>query len=109
MNTALNLPVWLLVLLAFLATSRLTRLVTADYVTRRPREALIRWRGEDSPLAYLITCDWCASIYTGALVATGVILWPDNRLVVGVLLVLAASLVAGLLAQIERLLQPVDN
>lgn len=102
MNTAMNLPVWLLVLVAFLATARLTRLVTADYVTKVPREWLIRWRGEDAPLSYLVTCDWCASMYTGSAVAVGVVLWPDNRLVVGVLLVLAASLVAGLLAQLER-------
>ena len=59
-------------LLAALATARLTRLITTDRITQAPRSWLlrriIRRYGEESLLAYLIVCDWCVSVY----VATGV-------------------------------------
>jgi len=57
-------------LLAMLATARLTRLVTTDRVFLAPRRWLLRRLiaryGENHLLPYLITCDWCVSVYTGA-------------------------------------------
>lgn len=105
-----------------LATFRLTRLVTEDYLTARPRERFIRhaylsagkrllppaldraagtlpYTDTDPPkLAVLITCPWCSGVW----VAAGVVLarhlaptwWHPLSLV------LAFSAVAGLLAEV---------
>lgn len=63
MNTMIPL------LLAALATARLTRLVTVDVITERPRG----WVQMHGPawLAYLVQCSWCASVWVGAAVAAG--------------------------------------
>lgn len=60
-------PIALLV--AALATARLTRLVTTDRITNAPRNWVLRKLRSDSKLAYLIVCDWCASFYIGAVLA----------------------------------------
>lgn len=103
-----------------LATARLTRLVTKDVLTKRPRAAIIRaayrragrsehsgdpddWPvidGDDTPkLAWLITCPWCASVY----VAAGVVLVRHRapRLWQPVAELLAASQVAGLVGNLD--------
>lgn len=89
------MPTWLLIVLTIGAIIRLTRLVTADYITERIRERTIARWDEDSRRSYLLTCDYCASIYVGAPIATAVVLWPTNRVIIIVLLWLTASLVAG--------------
>jgi hypothetical protein len=92
-------PITLLV--AALATARLTRLVTTDRITEAPRVWLLRRLPSDSLRAYLIVCDWCVSVYVGAAVAacgawTGS--WPWTWAVpVG----LAFSYAAGFLARGE--------
>lgn len=96
------MPIWLLFTITIGAVVRLTRLVTADYITAPIRERLITRWGEDSKRSYLLTCDWCASIWIAPFVATVAILWPTNRVVIIGLLALTASLVAGLLALIEN-------
>lgn len=95
------MPAWLLVLLAILATMRLTRLVTADKITEPIRERLIQRWGEDAKRSYLLTCDYCASIYVGPPVALAVVMWPTNRVVLIALIALAASFVAGIVAAHE--------
>lgn len=51
-----------------LATARLTRLVTEDYITQAPRDYLLdRFPPADTKLGYLLTCPWCVSIYTAAI------------------------------------------
>lgn len=93
-----------IVLLA-LATARLTRLVTQDRITEAPRYWLVRrftaWQGEESLLAYLIVCDWCVSIYTGAAVAGAWWAWHESAWLTWVLGALAFSYVAGWLASKE--------
>lgn len=85
-------------LLAFLACYRLTRLITADVITQPLREKV----ADRSPfLGYLVSCDWCLSIWLAPVVATPVVLWPGNRFVVFLLLWFALSAVAGLLSVIE--------
>ena len=84
---------------AALATARLTRLVTTDRITQAPRSALLRRLNADSLLAYLIVCDWCASVYAGAGVAAGVAWGPSWSM--WVLAALAYSYVAGWLASRE--------
>lgn len=90
---------WFEFVLAGLATYRLTRLVTADRIMdwfRAAVEARSGWFG------YLVTCDWCLSIWLAPWVAAVTVLWSDNRLVLVVLLWLALSAVTGLLAVAER-------
>jgi hypothetical protein len=83
----------LLTLLAGLATYRLTRLVTADRIFQAPRAWVVqRYRR----LGYLVTCDWCLSIWVAPAPAVAVILWPDNRAVLVGLVALSASAFTGL-------------
>ena len=93
------IPAWLLVALIIGATVRLTRLVTADYITSPIRDRLTdRW-GEESKRAYLIGCDYCASMYIAPIVATVGVLWPDNRAVLIALIAFTASQIAGMLGK----------
>lgn len=87
--------------LAALVTARVTRLITQDRITDAPRVALLRKLDEESLLAYLIVCDWCASFYVGMAVAAGGAwqgLWSWD---VAPWLALAFSYVAGFLASKE--------
>lgn len=59
-------PLLLAVLPLFmLACTRITIFIIYDELSAAPRRWLIdrfvRWQGEDSLLAYLLTCPWCAS------------------------------------------------
>lgn len=87
-----------LALLAVLATYRLTRLITADRILQAPRAWIVqrnRWAG------YLVTCDWCMSIWVAPAPVALALVWPTNRLVWGALLALSASALAGLLSLAE--------
>lgn len=115
-------------ILTTLGIHRLTRLVTRDKIPLIgvPRELFVnRWGVLDeadgrlvlgearaisingkptnlamSSLAYLWECDWCASIWIGALVMWPTWdWWPDWRY--AALLVLACSTLTGMLAQRE--------
>ncbi len=93
---ALGLDLPTLVVLA-LATFRLTRLVTTDVIFNGLRERL--WRRfppESTALGYLSTCDWCASVWTGSLLAVAYTMIPTVTLVAA--LALALSAVTGILA-----------
>jgi hypothetical protein len=61
----------LIVVVMALATARVTRLVTRDRILDAPRRAVLRALPDDHLLAYLVVCDWCVSVYTGALAAAG--------------------------------------
>ena len=92
------MPSSLLIIVAALATYRLTRLVTADKIT----EPIRTWVMDRSQWAgYLVSCDWCLSIWIAPPVALCAILWGDNRLVLVVILWLALSAVVGLLSLVE--------
>lgn len=88
----------LLVTLVALSTYRLTRLVTADRITQRLREAVIA-RGE--MIGYLATCDWCLSIWVAPIPSVLAVAYPENRLLLAGLLALSASALTGLIAGIE--------
>lgn len=106
-------PNVLLVILATIATYRMTRYLTGDKIgepirrwakspTRRPR--VRSWLG------YLVTCDWCVSTYVGA-AWSAVIVLNDAAVIDDDWLWFAAmwfafSGVTGLLASIE---QWIDN
>lgn len=90
---------YLSVILAAFATYRLTRIVTADFITERFREwvdARSKWFG------YLISCDWCLSVWIAPAPTVAILLWPDNRFVIGALVALTASAATGLVSTWER-------
>lgn len=90
-------PITLLV--AALATARLTRLVTRDQITHTARRAVLKRLNPDGMLAYLVVCDWCTSMYVGTAVAA----WAHWGPAWGVwpLAILSFSYVAGWLASKE--------
>ena len=90
---------WLIVLLVVVATYRLTRVFTADRIMDRFRAWAER---TNSTIGYLITCDWCLSIWLAPIPTALVIVFPGNRLVVGGLLALSASAGTGLISLLER-------
>jgi len=88
-------------LIAALATARITRLITQDRITEAPRHWILRRLPDESLLAYLMVCDWCASVYVGAAVAaSGAALgWWSWTMAVPA--ALAFSYIAGYLASKE--------
>jgi len=91
-------------LLAALATYRLTRLITADYLLDPLRERLEGFCDDRGwhRVAYLLNCDWCMSIWVAPIPAILVTVWPDNRAVILALMVLSFSAVTGLASTWER-------
>ncbi len=85
-----------------LATARITRIITTDYLTAGPRRWAITRLGVDSKLSYLITCQWCTSVWVGAAVAPlAYWSWPHWWVQVP-LAALAVSQVAGLASRGEE-------
>lgn len=91
-----SLATWLLVLLAVLATARLTRLINDDVLLDRPRAAI--QRTDRVKLAYFVTCPWCVSMYVGGGVAAAAYWYGDRAFVIVPLVALSASYVTGWLA-----------
>jgi len=87
-------PDFFLFVLICLATARLTRLITTDQILSPLRDRVWKkWPPESSKIGYVLTCDWCTSMWaSSALVLMSII---STTLVVVVASVLAASLVAG--------------
>ena len=94
--------IYLTLLLAALATARLTRMVTTDRITQAPRHALLRRLDPKGLPAYLVVCDWCASVYLGAGVAAAWWAWGDTRWFAAATAALAFSHTAGYLASKEN-------
>jgi hypothetical protein len=79
MIEALALPAWAILIvfpvwfaLNTAAAARLTHLVTTDSITDRPRVAVTEWadrRRATRPLAVLINCGWCVSVWVSAALA----------------------------------------
>ena len=91
----------MLILIA-VATARLTRLVTTDVLTAPLRDPLVRWLAQRGAiaerLAYLVVCDWCASVYMGAAVTGAWWAWGETIWYTAALTALTASYVTGFLA-----------
>lgn len=64
-------------ILAGLATARITRLITTDRITAAPRRWVLNRLDEQGLMAYLIVCNWCASVYVGAAM-TAAVVWAWN-------------------------------
>lgn len=91
----MNDPYHLLILA--LATARLTRLVTTDAILSPLRERIWeRLPPGTSRLGYLLTCDWCSSIYAATLVVSMYKMIETPTLFVCA--ILALSMVTGIIA-----------
>jgi hypothetical protein len=86
-------------LLAALATARITRLITRDRITHAPRRALLARMNPEGLPAYLLVCDFCASVYVGAGTVAAAWAWDWA---VWPMAALAASHVTGWLASKEE-------
>lgn len=111
-------PVWILAIIDVLAVHRLTRLVTADVITTRPRWSIIRWSylraGHDPEIldgdldrmveadmtedpwnvprpAALVVCRWCASIWIAGAAVVAHAVAPVLWLPVAALLALSTA------------------
>lgn len=84
--------------LASLATYRVTRLVTADKITERLREAVT---ARSDFFGYLVTCDWCLSIWIAPWVA-GAVLFVDHDVITLALVALSLSAITGVMSMIEK-------
>lgn len=97
--------VWLVLVYAAVVM-RVTGLVTVDRITQPGRTAVLRRVDEDRPMGllvgYLLTCQWCASIWVAAVVVPVAWMWGANPWVLGPALVLAASQVTGMTSQLGR-------
>lgn len=82
-----------------LAVARITRLITSDVIFAGPRGRALKRVGLNSRAAYLMTCDWCMSMWVAAPLTT-VAWWAGHTpwYLIPVT-ALAASYVAGWLAQ----------
>lgn len=89
-----------LVILA-LAVFRLTRVITVDEIFSKVRtkiwERSPAWKGG---IGYMITCDWCTSIWTSSLVMSMYKITPEPT--VFVCSVLSLSAVTGLLNRVSQ-------
>lgn len=96
-------------LLGLLATARLTRLITADRISRPFRAAVVTRYGPASAVGYLLHCRWCVSLYVAPFAAAAVLwlapgyrgTWWAPTVLTGVLLALGFSHGTALLAAVE--------
>lgn len=83
-----------------LAVFRLTRLFTRDTILSGPRDRFFkRFPPHSSQLGYLLTCEWCLSIWLGSLFYLSSTIAPAPTRVIATILALSA--VTGLLAAYE--------
>jgi hypothetical protein len=83
-----------------LAVYRLTRLITTDVILNKYREKIWnKYPIENEGIGYLITCDWCISIWTSSLVVVMYTIAPD--IAIAVWSVFALSAIAGLMNRVN--------
>lgn len=82
-----------------LAVARVTRLVTTDYITAPIRQWAVLKLGTSSKGAYLITCQWCTSLWVAAAAAPAAWWWGHSPWYLIPAAALAYSHITGFLAQ----------
>ena len=82
---------------AYLATRRVTTLMTSDTITEPMREWVWKRQGpEDTKIGYLFTCRKCSSVWAGAVVLAAIMTRP-GRALAGVLALSEASILTDAL------------
>jgi hypothetical protein len=90
---------WFEFVILALATYRITRLVTRDVITEGFRNWFwTKFPPESKKLGYLLTCEWCLSIWVASLLVASAMITSVTIAVAGVF---ALSAVAGLLTAYE--------
>ncbi|AVM01899.1 hypothetical protein C6V83_18140 [Gordonia iterans] len=89
------MPHSLTILLTLGLIMRITRLLVVDEILHRPRTWLCVKLGLSNPIAYLLTCSWCMSVWVGAGVSAAWWQWGDTRWWTAAALAGTASLLAG--------------
>lgn len=79
-----------------LATFRLSRLITTDYITEPFRNFIWKRFPPNTQLGYLLTCTWCMSIWFASLITICYTIVP--AVITVPCLILALSAVAGLIS-----------
>ena len=82
-----------------LATFRLARLISTDTVSRRLRDEIWKRHSPAKGLGYLITCNWCLSIWIGIALTISCTMIPVWTLIAATPFALSA--IAGLLTAYE--------
>lgn len=95
------IPAALGFVVAALAVARVTRLITTDYLTAGPRGWIVRRLGVDHKLSYLITCQWCTSVWVALPVGFAWCGWSHITLWAGPGAALAMSQITGIMARGE--------
>jgi hypothetical protein len=85
---------------AALATARITRLITTDYLTATPRAWLINRLGTSSKLSYLLACPWCTSMWIAAAAAPVFYWWQSSAWVQVPAVALALSQTVGMVSRV---------
>lgn len=96
---AVNVPLWVTLLLALGSTARITRLIVADTITAPLRTKVMTKYGADSKLATLTSCTWCMSTWVSLPVALLAYAIGDTGWFVIPALALTLSYATSLIAQ----------
>lgn len=99
----------MIIVLTVFAVARVTRFVTQDVLFEEPRRRVLqklinqgRARAVRDKVAYLIVCDWCSSVYVGALGACAYAAWGGTLPFMVVTLALTSSYATGWLASMTE-------
>jgi hypothetical protein len=98
------MPIWALAVYA-LATARLSGLVVADEITRAPREWLLARLDDGKPaqfVAAVVACQWCFSIYAGAVIAPVAWFWGWHPALLIPAIALGFSQITGMCSSLGR-------
>jgi len=87
----------LTLVIGVLAVMRITRLLVEDRLLLGYRRWAVNKWGNDSLPAYLAHCPWCTSIWVAIPVMPVAAIWPNKWVLAG-LLIPAASMITGLVA-----------
>lgn len=89
-----------------LAVARITLIIVDDDILERPRRAIVKkfapGEKDEHPIATLVTCPWCMSVWVGCALAPLVYYHYGHPLVYMGGLALAASQVTGMIASVGR-------
>jgi hypothetical protein len=87
-------------LILILAAYRLTRLITTDTLLERLRECWWRRFPPSTQLGYLITCDWCTSVWISAPLVLMYSIYPTATIYACATFALSAAV--GIMAALVR-------
>ena len=87
---------WLIFIIISLATFRITRVITTDVIFDVPRNKIWKKYPPHTSIGYLLTCNWCMSIWVASLLVICYTIIPTFTLALSSIFALSA--VAGLIS-----------